>query len=112
MTSAIPRIAGLGALALALAALAAAATAQDAGAGGGHAGRRAAEMQQRFAAADTNQDGRLTREEAQAGMPFVFQHFDEIDKQKAGSITMADIAAYARERHAAKKAQQPQPAPH
>ncbi|HEX4235452.1 MAG TPA: EF-hand domain-containing protein [Caldimonas sp.] len=107
MTSTVSRIASHGALALALATLAAAATAQDAGAG--HADR-AAKMQQRFAAADANHDGRLTREEAQAGMPFVYKHFDEIDKQKAGSITMADIAAYASERRAAKKAQQSQPA--
>ncbi|HEY2558833.1 MAG TPA: EF-hand domain-containing protein [Caldimonas sp.] len=111
MTPTLSRIAGHGVLALALAALAAVATAQDAGAGAGHAGR-AAKMQERFAAADTNHDGRLSREEAQAGMPFVFKHFDEIDKQKTGSITMADIAAFAGERRAAKKAEQPQPAPH
>jgi hypothetical protein len=110
MTSACPRIARQGLLALAFASLAAAATAQDAG-GGGHAGR-AAKMQERFAAADTNHDGRLTREEAQAGMPFVYKHFDEIDKQKTGSVTMADIAAYASARHAAKQAPGTPPAQH
>jgi hypothetical protein len=75
--------------------------AQEEGGKGG--GQMAARMQARFAAADTNHDGRLTREEAKSGMPFVYKHFDDIDKQKAGSITMADIAAYARDRRAAKQ---------
>ena len=74
---------------------------QDEGGKGG--GRVAARIQARFAAADANHDGRLTREEASSGMPFVYKHFDDIDKQKAGSVTMADIAAYARERRAAAK---------
>jgi hypothetical protein len=110
MTSALSRLASHGVIAFALATLAAAATAQDAGAG--HAGRMAGRLQERFAAADTNHDGHLSREEAQSGMPFVYKHFDEIDKQKSGTITMADIAAFASERRAAKKAQQPQPAQH
>lgn len=33
----------------------------------------------RFAAADKNQDGKLTLEEAQAGMPKVAANFDKID---------------------------------
>lgn len=86
--------------ALVLMAAASAALAQDEGNGRG--AQMAAKMQARFAAADTNHDGRLTRDEAKSGMPFVYKHFDDIDKQKAGSITMADIAAYARERRAAK----------
>jgi Ca2+-binding EF-hand superfamily protein len=87
------------ALAGALVALAAAATAQDTERGQ----KMAAEMQKRFAAADKNGDGRLTREEAEAGMPFVFKHFDEIDKAKQGSVALADIAAFAREQRAARK---------
>ena len=50
-------------------------------------------MQKRFAAADKNGDGRLTKEEAEVGMPYVYKHFDEIDKAKQGSITLAEIAA-------------------
>ncbi len=77
------------------------ARAQDAG-----AGRRdmAGALQKRFAAADKNGDGRLTREEAQAGMPMVYKHFDEIDKAHAGSVSLADIAAFAKDRRAAKQA--------
>jgi hypothetical protein len=79
--------------------------AQDEGGKGG--GQRGAKMQARFAAADANHDGRLTREEAKSGMPFVYKHFDDIDKQKAGSITMADIAVYARDRRAASRGASP-----
>jgi hypothetical protein len=71
----------------------------------GKAGRgrdMAAEMQKRFAAADKNGDGRLTKEEAQAGMPMVFKHFDEIDKAHTGTISLADIAAFAKEKRNAK----------
>jgi Ca2+-binding EF-hand superfamily protein len=87
------------ALAIALVAMAAGASAQDAG----HARQMGAEMQKRFAAADKNGDGRLSREEAQAGMPMVYKHFDAIDKNKQGSVSLADIAAFAHELHAARK---------
>ena len=89
--------------ALVLVAIAANAAAQD----NDRARQAAAEMQKRFAAADKNGDGRLTREEAQAGMPYVHKHFDQIDKSKQGSITLADIAAFAREQRAARKAAAP-----
>jgi hypothetical protein len=62
--------------------------------------KMAAELQKRFTAADANGDGRLTKDEAKGKMPFVFKHFDEIDTAHAGSISMADIAAYARAKHA------------
>jgi EF hand len=89
--------------ALVLASIAASVAAQDVD----RAKHLAAEMQKRFAAADKNGDGRLTREEAQAGMPFVYKHFDEIDKTRQGSITLAEIAAFAREQRAARKASAP-----
>jgi Ca2+-binding EF-hand superfamily protein len=92
-------LAGRVGFALVLALIAADAAAQDAD----HAKQMAAEMQKRFAAADKNGDGRLTKEEAQAGMPYVYKHFDEIDKTKQGSISLAEIAAYAREQRAARK---------
>lgn len=76
--------------------------AQDGESGRGK--QMAAKLQERFASADANHDGRLTKDEAKAGMPFVYKHFDEIDKAKAGAITMADIAAFARDQRAAKKA--------
>jgi hypothetical protein len=64
----------------------------------------AAAMQKRFAAADTNGDGKLTKEEAKGKMPFVYKHFDEIDASHSGTVTMADIAAFAQARQAARKA--------
>ena len=89
--------------ALVLVSIAAGAAAQDSD----RARQVAAEMQKRFAAADKNGDGRLTKEEAEAGMPQVYKHFDEIDKAKQGSITLAEIAAYAREKRAARKGTAP-----
>jgi Ca2+-binding EF-hand superfamily protein len=64
----------------------------------------AEKLKERFAAADKNGDGKLSKEEAQAGMPFVYKHFDEIDKAHTGSVTMADIVAYAKQMRAAKQA--------
>ncbi|HEY5322497.1 MAG TPA: EF-hand domain-containing protein [Caldimonas sp.] len=64
----------------------------------------AAELKKRFAAADVNHDGRLTREEAKAGMPGVYDNFDQIDTAKTGSVSMAEIAAFLRARGAARKA--------
>jgi hypothetical protein len=86
------------AFALALVAAAGSALAQD----GGRSAGRAAELQKRFAAADKNGDGKLTKEEAQAGMPMVYKHFDEIDKAHGGAVSLADIAAFAKERRGAK----------
>ena len=53
-----------------------------------------ADLQKRFTAADTNADGRLSRDEAKAGMPRVFRSFDAIDEAKTGSITLEQILAY------------------
>jgi hypothetical protein len=54
----------------------------------------------RFAAADTDHDGMLTKAEAQKGMPFVAKHFDEIDAVKAGKVSVADITKFIEERRA------------
>ena len=35
-------------------------------------------------------------------MPMVYKHFDEIDKAHTGSVSLADIAAFAKDRRAAK----------
>ena len=93
------------AVGLALVFAAGVALARDAGTD--RAAGRGAELQKRFAAADKNGDGKLTRDEAQAGMPMVYKHFDEIDKAKAGSVSMADIAAFARDRRGSRKAPAP-----
>jgi len=55
---------------------------------------------ERFAAADTDHDGMLTKVEAQKGMPFVAKHFDEIDKAKAGKVSAADITKFIEARRA------------
>lgn len=45
----------------------------------------------KFASADKNQDGKLTLEEAQQGMPKVAANFDKIDTQKRGYVTLDQI---------------------
>lgn len=49
---------------------------------------------EKFKAADANHDGKLTREEAQAGMPEVYKQFDKIDAKKKGEVTERQIGAY------------------
>ncbi len=53
------------------------------------------QIDERFAKADKNQDGKLTLEEAQAGMPKVAANFDKIDTQKKGYVTVDQIKAVA-----------------
>ncbi|RDK05129.1 EF-hand domain-containing protein [Cupriavidus lacunae] len=49
---------------------------------------------ERFKAADSNHDGKLTRNEAQAGMPQVYANFDKIDVKKQGYVTERQIGSY------------------
>lgn len=49
----------------------------------------------RFAQADKNHDGKLTLEEAQAGMPKVAANFDKLDTEKKGYLTVDQIKAAA-----------------
>ncbi|MBV8271550.1 MAG: EF-hand domain-containing protein [Cupriavidus sp.] len=51
-------------------------------------------ISQKFKAADTNHDGKLTREEAKEGMPEVYKRFDQIDVKKKGYVTERQIGAY------------------
>ena len=66
-----------------------------------------AEMQanrdERFRQADVNKDGKLTREEAQKGLPWVARRFDEIDTNKDGVITKQELDAAAKAREAQRK---------
>lgn len=68
------------------------------------AGQRAARfneaLEKRFAAADSNGDGQLTREEAAAGMPRVHRNFDAIDRERKGSVTLDQIRGVVIERAA------------
>jgi Ca2+-binding EF-hand superfamily protein len=50
-------------------------------------------MEGRFKAADKDGDGKLTRDEAKAGMPRVSSNFDKIDKGGKGYVTLDEIKA-------------------
>lgn len=62
-------------------------------------------MRDRFQAANTTHDGHLTLDQAKAGhLALVVQHFGDIDQQHRGYVTMVDIHAYQKQRHAAREA--------
>ncbi|MEW6341925.1 MAG: EF-hand domain-containing protein [Pseudomonadota bacterium] len=58
----------------------------------------AQQLQSRFAAANTTQDGKLTRQQAAAGMPMVARYFDQIDTARAGYVTLPQIEAFMQQR--------------
>ena len=60
--------------------------------------QRDAMIEARFKAANKKGDGKLTLEEAKAGMPRVAAHFDRIDTQKLGYITVDQIKKMAASR--------------
>ncbi|MGA2551119.1 MAG: EF-hand domain-containing protein [Burkholderiaceae bacterium] len=63
-------------------------------------------LKKRFAAADSNHDGKLTLEEAKAGgMPRVVKNFDEIDADHKGYVTLDDIKLFAAQKLAEHKAE-------
>lgn len=49
------------------------------------------EVEARFKAADTNHDGKVTREEAKTSMPRVAMAWDKIDVDKKGYITLNQL---------------------
>jgi Ca2+-binding EF-hand superfamily protein len=55
-------------------------------------------LKTRFAAADKDHDGKLTREECEAGMPRIFRGFDKIDTTKVGYITLDQIITFVAQR--------------
>jgi len=61
---------------------------------GSRSQRVAAKAQERFAAADANHDGQLSRDEAQKGTPRLAGHFDEIDADHDGQLSTAEILDY------------------
>jgi hypothetical protein len=58
----------------------------------------AQQLQSRFANANTSQDGKLTKQQAAAGMPMVAKHFDEIDTARTGYVTLPQIEAFMQQR--------------
>jgi hypothetical protein len=64
---------------------------------------------ERFNAANITHDGRLTQAQAEAGnMPEVARHFDSIDKQHKGYVTIDDLRAFRQQMRAARAAQRQQ----
>jgi hypothetical protein len=68
-------------------------------AGDARAERIVAQARERFAAADLDRDGLLTRDEAAKGMPRVAGHFDEIDSSHAGKVSLEQILRFVASRH-------------
>jgi hypothetical protein len=62
-----------------------------------------AQSQERFKKADANGDGRLSRDEAAKGMPMVARHFDHIDTNKDGVVTMEELQASIKAREGQRK---------
>lgn len=48
-------------------------------------------LAQRFASADVNSDGQVTRDEAKGIMPRVYKHFELIDADHNGAVTLEEI---------------------
>lgn len=65
---------------------------------------RQSQFQERFRKADANGDGRLTRDEAQKGMPLVARHFDQIDTNKDGAVTVEELQAAGKSREGRRNA--------
>ena len=61
-----------------------------------------ARQEERFKAADANKDGRLTRAEAEKGMPLAARNFDRIDTNKDGVLTPQELEAARKARAAAR----------
>jgi Ca2+-binding EF-hand superfamily protein len=53
------------------------------------------ELEQKFEAADKDGDGKLTKAEADAGMPRVAKNFKRLDKDGKGYVTLDQLKAAA-----------------
>jgi hypothetical protein len=60
-------------------------------------------VRERFKKADANGDGRISREEAQKGMPQLARDFDRIDTNKDGVVTMEELEAARKDRAGQRK---------
>lgn len=62
-------------------------------------------LAERFAAANTTRDGKLTLEQARAGrMNAVVRDFAQIDKEKRGYVTLDQVRAFQAEQRSARRA--------
>jgi len=51
-----------------------------------------ARLMAQFQAADSNGDGQLSREEARAGAPHLYEHFEFVDANGDGQVSLAELA--------------------
>jgi hypothetical protein len=58
-------------------------------------------LAQRFAAANLARDGRLTRQQAESGLPFVAQNYDAIDLDQKGYVTLPEVRTFIERQRAA-----------
>jgi hypothetical protein len=56
------------------------------------------QLETRFANANTTRDGKLTKAQAEQGMPMVARNFDQIDSRKAGYVTLPQIQQFMEQR--------------
>jgi hypothetical protein len=63
--------------------------------------------EQHFSQANVSHDGHLTPEEAKSGFPLVAKHFDDIDVDHKGYVTVNDIRAWRVMRKAAHRLTHP-----
>jgi len=65
-------------------------------------------MREKFEAANVTHDGRLTEQQAEAGgLKNIVRHFQEIDRDGKGYVTIQDIHAWHKARHAARQGEAP-----
>ena len=65
---------------------------------GSRAARFNSRLESRFKAADANGDGFVTKDEANGKMPFLYQHFSEIDSAGKGQVSLDELKAYVADR--------------
>jgi EF hand len=66
---------------------------------------------EKMRAADTNGDGLISRQEADASLPRVAKHFEEIDANKDGQLSREEMRAFHDARKAKHKAGEVAPTP-
>ncbi|MBL8519295.1 MAG: EF-hand domain-containing protein [Betaproteobacteria bacterium] len=64
------------------------------GAAKGERGDRAQKMQQRLKAADKDGDGKISKAEADQSLPRIAKQFADIDTDKDGFVTRAEMRAW------------------
>ncbi len=69
-------------------------------------GDRAQKMQERFKAADKDNDGKISKAEADASLPRLAKHFADIDTNKDGFITKEEMRAWHQSHGGHRKPQQ------